>query len=534
MIIMKKLYLILSILVSSIILSAQNYYNIYNDTTWNSDTIFISDNVTVHENATLAISPGTTINFEGQYYIEVLGKLMAIGQLNDSILFTINDTTYLSDTSTILGGWKGIHLLDNTNDTSVFDYCILQYGKAVKPGVPYTHRNHPENHGGVMYIDGYNCVSINNSKFRNNLGRDKGGAIYADTMSCFTVKNSEFHSNICNWNGGAIYAGNIDDVVISNNIFLWNESFLVDTIAGWIGWSGTGGGIHLSNPLGNSKATIINNEFYNNIASSGTIYDAFPNTILYNNILCNNRSITYYCGSPYSHSIFSNNIVANNFYLGGSAGIACNSDHLQIKNSIIWNNQTLFPHDQDQIYNPLDYHPTIEYNCVYDGYVGEGNIDSPPMFVNPTEGTGLDFNGADADWSLLDNSPCINTGTPDTTGLNLPEFDIDNNPRIFGNRIEMGAYENQFVWVKVNDSPVFNKSVKVYPNPSRENLYIALQPGMEGAWIELVDGTGKRLIHSQITTIPAMFSPTGIKPGIYFYRIYNKQIVIKTGKWVKM
>jgi len=127
-------------MISSVIISAQDYYNIINDTIWNSDTIFINNNVKVFEDATLSISSGTTIKFNGQYFIEVFGKLNAIGQLNDSILFTINDTTHLQDTSTVKGGWRGIRLLDNINDTSIFDYCIFQYGKAVVPGVPHLWR----------------------------------------------------------------------------------------------------------------------------------------------------------------------------------------------------------------------------------------------------------------------------------------------------------------------------------------------------------------------------------------------------------
>ena len=528
---MKKLLLIIILLINSIIILAQDYYyNIYNDTTWNSDTIYINDNVTIYENATLSISPGTTIKFNGQYYIKVLGKLMAIGQLNDSILFTINDTTHLSDTSTILGGWKGIHLLDNTNDTSVFDYCILQYGKAVKPGVPWWNTYNNENYGGVMYIDGYNCVKISNSKFHNNFARDKGGAIYADTISYFTVNNSEFHSNITKWYGGSIYAGNINDVLISNNIFLWNEGFLVDTAGGWTGWHGAGGSIFLSNPLGNSKATIINNEFYNNISVSGIIYDAFPNTHLYNNILCNNRSFTYYCGSPHSHSIFSNNIVANNYFPAGSAGIACFSNYLLIVNSIIWNNQTNIPNDQDQIYYN-NYIPTVKYNCVMDGFEGEGNIDSLPMFVNPTAGAGLAYNGADADWSLLVESPCINTGTPDTTGLFLPDYDIEGNPRICGFRIDMGAYENQVFAIT---KPVLQENIftSVYPNPGKNSLFVKTE--LKNSTFELIDFIGKIIIHKSLNSFTQQINTSNIPSGMYFYRIHDNEKIIESGKWVKL
>jgi hypothetical protein len=48
-----------------------------------------------------------------------------------------------------------------------------------------------------------------------------------------------------------------------------------------------------------------------------------------------------------------------------------------------------------------------------------------------------------ADLSLARNSLAINHGSPDTNGLFLPETDMAGNPRIYGDRIDMGAYEFQ-------------------------------------------------------------------------------------------
>ncbi|MBE0640965.1 MAG: hypothetical protein IH599_02950 [Bacteroidales bacterium] len=65
------------------------------------------------------------------------------------------------------------------------------------------------------------------------------------------------------------------------------------------------------------------------------------------------------------------------------------------------------------------------------------NIDSDPLFVNPsaTAGVGgLPVSG-DVDWSLQYISPCINAG--DLTGLTLPVFDLDGNPRISGDTVDM-------------------------------------------------------------------------------------------------
>lgn len=40
-----------------------------------------------------------------------------------------------------------------------------------------------------------------------------------------------------------------------------------------------------------------------------------------------------------------------------------------------------------------------------------------------------------------DNDPAIDAGTPDTTGLRLPEFDLTGRKRINGNAVDIGALE---------------------------------------------------------------------------------------------
>ncbi len=73
-------------------------------------------------------------------------------------------------------------------------------------------------------------------------------------------------------------------------------------------------------------------------------------------------------------------------------------------------------------------------------------------------------------YQLSFGSPCINTGTVDTTGLNLPPMDLAGNWRIWDGRIDMGCYEYGSVpYVGVDDpelpTPPEQFRVAVYPNP---------------------------------------------------------------------
>jgi len=70
---------------------------------------------------------------------------------------------------------------------------------------------------------------------------------------------------------------------------------------------------------------------------------------------------------------------------------------------------------------------------------------------------------------LSANSPCINTGVADTTGLNLSAMDLAGNYRVWNGRIDMGCYEYGSNPV-ANDNPEYPPlpdmiSLSTYPNP---------------------------------------------------------------------
>ncbi len=91
------------------------------------------------------------------------------------------------------------------------------------------------------------------------------------------------------------------------------------------------------------------------------------------------------------------------------------------------------------------------------------NIDTDPLFLG-----GNDVHDP-LYYSLSAASPCINSGTPDTTGLNLPPYDLAGNWRVWDGQIDMGCFEyGSEPWVSVDDPtiPVTPAvSLGVWPNP---------------------------------------------------------------------
>jgi len=93
----------------------------------------------------------------------------------------------------------------------------------------------------------------------------------------------------------------------------------------------------------------------------------------------------------------------------------------------------------------------------------EGNIDEDPQFIG----------GDPFSYQLTENSPCIDAGNPNTTGLNLPPYDLAGNPRISGGIIDMGVYEWQDT-TRV-DEQKFYKNLYVFtntPNPFKSSTTI--------------------------------------------------------------
>jgi hypothetical protein len=127
--------------------------------------------------------------------------------------------------------------------------------------------------------------------------------------------------------------------------------------------------------------------------------------------------------------------------------------------------------------------------------------------------------------SLHSYSPAIDQGSEDTTGLFLPMFDLAGNPRIYGERIDIGAYEVQSGSTYGISDPTKNFDISLYPNPASEyTMIISTLEKSQNIQITISDLQGRQLSKKQLThvgpgDVRTVFSLDGFTAGQYLVRI---------------
>ncbi|MCK4653897.1 MAG: DUF1565 domain-containing protein [Candidatus Cloacimonetes bacterium] len=378
----------------------------------------------------------------------------------------------------------------------------------------------------ILWCYNDNDFSIENMTIQNG-SAPHGGGIYCKNNSSPSLANVTITGNSA-WVGGGIYCEN-------SSLSLANV-----TITG-----NSGGGIYCENSSPSLENVTITGNSVNN--SGGGIYcfdnsnPSLVNVSITDNTAYRGGGICCYRNS--SPSLVNVTLSGNTAIKGGGVFCCWNSNPSLI-NCILWND-TL-----QEVYFYEDFNPnsiTITYSDIQGGEAGivtnnngtvywlEGNIDEDPLFV----GIG------DHPFMLQDLSSCVNAGIPDTTGLNLPEFDLAGNPRVYGGRIDMGAYENQNV-VGANENliPLITKLNQNYPNPFnptttinyslKENSKVSLNIyNIKGQKVkQLVSDQLPAGQHSVIWNGKDKNGKT-VSSGIYFYKLKTRNYE-KTRKMILM
>ncbi len=370
---------------------------------------------------------GDTVLVDQGTYLENInfnGKNITVG----SMFLTTQDTSYISQT-----------IIDADSSGSVVTFMGGENQDSKLVGFTITNGNGEDGRGGGINIynaspylsfltirnnytesNGAGIKSYGNNQYfhdlniENNISEGQGGAIYSYNSTVY-LYNSKLNSNYAS-SGSAIWT--------NSNTFLHNVEIHQHNESSYIIFL-EGGSMDCNNCNMHSNN---GNLFFSDYAGTSI----FKNSTIHNNtgdFLFN----FYYFGGPKS---FINTTITNNDF--NRLMILNRSQSVNISNSIIYyNNGNIYLSSSDASEIAVSYSDIENGSDLIDDSFGtlnwlNGNIDIDPMFFNPDS----------SDYSLSENSPCIDAGDPTS------ELDPD------GTISDMGAiYFNQFFNPCDNDYP---------------------------------------------------------------------------------
>lgn len=209
----------------------------------------------------------------------------------------------------------------------------------------------------------------------------RGGAAYGGVLNHCVLEQNE------SWGyGGATYYAALDGCMVKGN-------FAADGCAAY------GGSL--------SNCIVTGNQG----DGHAVLYDC----TLANCLVANNHNDL--CGTVKDCTLFNCTVTANSSYQ--DTGGAHDST---LYNCIVYGNSAGIFSDSNHL------NSTFYYSCTAPDPGGTGNLADDPQFVDAEGG----------DFRLATGSPCINAGDNNAVS---GETDLDGNPRIMGETVDMGAYE---------------------------------------------------------------------------------------------
>lgn len=239
--------------------------------------------------------------------------------------------------------------------------------------------------------------------------------------------------------GGGVFCE--DGAVVSNCVITGNSAM-------------DGGGALLKDGASLWDCTIVGNVSSRPRSGGGGVY-AYSSGIVARSLIRGNTATR---GGGILGGRVINSVIDRNSTSGGSGGGAFGSEMDNctiVGNSTPWTGggcaggilrNCILYSNSAAVSDPNWTASDISYTCTWPMPEGAGNITNEPRF--------MDY--AADDYHLSSNSPCINAGT------NMPWMsggvDLDGNPRIFGEIVDLGCYEYTAYSLVIEGNPVAGDS----------------------------------------------------------------------------
>jgi len=328
---------------------------------------------------------------------------------------------------------------------------------------------------GVLYGSD---INLHDLKFENNYGALSSGLTigYCDNVIVDNIiaGNTTYHKDLM-----TIAGFDCDNMLVNN--FISANNTLTDWERNDVGMNISSCDLMLRNSIiANNTAQDAWPFFYTNIYPGFEDFNLdMSNVLIINNTIshCSWVSNPIYIQNRFQTMQINNCTFANNSTNGTLTSVIGSAD---IRNLVSYNPGAPYELYLANYINSIgmSYNASVSNSLFRTDIVGsslpglvtltDNIMDSNPLFLGTVD-TNLSIDQPEY-YQLSSGSPCINTGTADTSGLNLPPMDLAGNWRIWDGRIDMGCYEyGAEPYVGVDDpelpTPRGGFQVSAYPNP---------------------------------------------------------------------
>jgi hypothetical protein len=320
--------------------------SIHSSTTWtlSNSPYHVTANIIVFPGVTLTIEPGVKVIFDGNYTLEVRGKIDATGTATNKIYFC--GKMIINNNDTFYAYWEKVLIEPSNKGTGTFKYCVFKDANtALEVDNAKAKIEHCLFENNTIGIYGYNiynssyetisdCVFQYNSKgvssayntiFKNCVFNHNDQGIYVAIFSKALNCTYEYNRNGINIFNGNIY----NSTFYKNTIGLKSHNFdggfsnIIDTLYGCnityneVGIDDSAGGCGQRYLIINN--TISFNDIGYRVFYAGDITEQYPAKVKYNKI-CHN----------FTYNVVNTNKQNKNF----TDNCFCTDDSVVIENKI--------------------------------------------------------------------------------------------------------------------------------------------------------------------------------------------------------